>query len=336
VVQDGRAVRAIIDGEPGPKFDGVGRLAFSADNQHHAYLGRRADAAFLVIDSHLSVPYEIIADIVLAPTGFHWAILAKFEGGWHAIVDDVAGPSFDSIDSPVFSFQGERVAYAASKGKNAFVVVDTQEGAAFEQILPASVVFDALGKHVAFAARRGHSWTVVVDGREGKEYERTSAPVLAGNSVAYVAERANDMFVVLDGVEGAHFDQIWDLALSADGRHHGYVAVKKQQSFVVRDSAPKKYDLVVDGTFVMSSDAQHWGCLIGDPKQRKLFLTIDGTRQIAMDTDDWLAAFVPSARHADLEAVFDQKNVVRRWLKAEMAKVTTTLPVSSPSPSKPQ
>ena len=336
VVQDGRVMRAVVDGELGPKFDGVGRLGFSADNLHIVYLARRVDTAFLVIDGRLSAPYESIADIVLSPSGFHWAILARFEGAWHAIVDDVAGPAFDSIDSPVFSSTNQRMAYAAWKGKTAFVIVDGQEGAAFEEILPSSVVFDAQGTHMAYAARRGTSWRVVVDGREEKEYAKVSAPVLAADSVAYVAERVNEVFVVLNGVEGSHFDRITDLALSADGKHHGYVGVKNQDSFIVIDAVAQKYDLVVDGTFVLSGHGQHWGCLIGDPKQRKLFLTIDGTRQIPMDTDDWIAAFVPNLRTPDLSAVFDQKNVVRRWLKAEIAKMSTTPGDSSPLPSTPQ
>jgi hypothetical protein len=178
--------------------------------------------------------------------------------------------------------------------------------------------------------RRGTSWRVVVDGREEKEYAKVWAPLLAGETVAYVVERANEVFVVINGVEGTHFDQITDLALSIDGRHHGYVAIKNQESFIVRDGATKKYELVVDGSFVLSNDGQHWGCLIGDPKQRKLFLTIDGIQQIPMDTDDWIAAFVPNLRDSDFSAMFDQKNVVRRWLKAELAKLSTIPHDSSP------
>jgi hypothetical protein len=320
VVQDGRWTRAVVDDKPGPKFDGIGRLTFSADSKHHVYLARRVDASFFVVDGESSTAYDSIADVVLSPAGFHWAILVRIDGFWHAVVDDTAGPAFDSIASPVFSAMGDRIAYSARRDKNAVVVVDGKESAAFDEIRWASVVFDPEARHIGFTARRGTRWRVVVDGQEGKEYDDVSVPVLAGDTIAYVASRADGDFAVINGVEGAVFGNIGNLELTPDGRHHGYVTMKSNESFVVIDSVAKKFDVIVDNTLVLSANGRHWACIIGDAGRKKFYITIDGSRNVPLDREEWLAALVPSIHVPGLIDGNDQNAVVRGWVAAQLAR----------------
>jgi hypothetical protein len=320
VVQDGRWTRAVVDDKPGPKFDGIGRLTFSADSKHHVYLARRVDVSFFVVDGESSKAYDSIADVVLSPAGFHWAILARIDGFWHAIVDDTPGPAFNSIASPVFSATGDRIAYSARTDKNALVVVDGKESATFDEIRWSSVVFDSKGRHVGFSARRGARWRVVVDGQEGKEYDDVSVPVLSGDTIAYVARRTDGDFSVVNGVEGPVFGNIGSLVVTPDGHHHGYVATKNNDSFVVIDSVAKKFDVIVDKTLVLSENGRHWACVIGDAERKKFYITIDGARKVQLDRDEWFAAIMPDMRLFGVSNGIDQNAVVRGWIAAELAR----------------
>jgi hypothetical protein len=331
VVQDGRWIRAVVDEKPGPKFEGIGHLAFSADSRHHGYVARREGVAYVVVNGQSSSGYDAIADLVMAPKGFRWAILARENGRWHVVSFDDKGPAFDAIASPVFSPDGRRMAYAAKRRDNAVVVVDGIESAAFDQILAGSVVFDSTGEHLAFSVRQGKLWRVVVDGRPGKEHAHVGEPHLAGNSIAYVARTGRYVRAVVDNVEGPEFDSIEDLTLTSDGLRHGYTAKKNQASFVVVDSMPQKFDVIIEDTFVFSSDGRHWACLIGDAHQEKFYITVDGTLRIAVENAAWMTALLPDFRRMNEFNVLRPKSALRHWIAAELEKALMKPPTPLPS-----
>lgn len=333
IVQDGRWIRAVVDEKPGPKFEGIGHFAFSADSRHHVYAARLEGVSYLVVDAQRLSGYETIADLVISPGGFRWAILARKNGRWHAVIDDDVGPAFDSIASPVFGPDGRRIAYAAKRGDKALVIVDGQESAVFDQILPGSVVFDAKGDHLAFTARTGKSWRVIADGRAGKEYIEVSVPQLSENSLAYVARMGDHHHVVVNGLEGPPFDSVEDLLFAADGTRYGYVAKKNRESFVVIDSTPKKYDVVIENTLVFSADGRHWACLVGDTHQKKFHISVDGTRQIKVENAEWMIATLPDLRRFDGFDLKLPKQALRRWISAELEKEITSRPAPKPLPS---
>jgi hypothetical protein len=88
------------------------------------------------------------------------------------VVDGRRGPEYDGTleRTPIFSADGNRVAYGAKKGNKWLVVVDGQPGPEYDGILVGTPIFSANGKRVAYAAKTGGKWVVVVDGKAGPEY----------------------------------------------------------------------------------------------------------------------------------------------------------------------
>jgi hypothetical protein len=125
----------VLDGQPGPEYDEVGKLVFSPDSKRLAYVAARGNM-------------------------------------WLVVVDGQSGPEYDGIlqDNLIFSSDGKRLAYAVQKGNKRLVVVDGQSGPEYDAILQGSPVFSSDSKRLAYAVRMGTKSLVVVDGQPSSEY----------------------------------------------------------------------------------------------------------------------------------------------------------------------
>ncbi len=123
----------------------------------------------------------------------HVAFVAKVANGEAAYVDGVKGKTYPAVASDplseaglgspfTFSRDGRRAAYvvnlsdaARARGPRR-VVVDGQEGPAFDYVWSGALGFSGDGRHFAYRAERGGKHFAVVDGVEHGPYERVSAP----------------------------------------------------------------------------------------------------------------------------------------------------------------
>ena len=231
--------RAVIDGEPGPQFEGT-QLPLS--NSEALDPTASSDlATYLVTRGKLDPVY-----------GSH--LLYWFHG----------------VSRPVFSADGSRVAYAARRGKNdETVFMDGQPGIPFPSVvgLPA---FSGDGAHVAFAVSAADVTKLLVDGGPvgtgccaGTDFVTAITFAPDGRRVAYVGVAGGHMHkigmsprakrcVYVDGQPGVQYDALAVSALqfSPDSRHfvyvvHGVQEGSRQVSFVVANrTEAKRYDAV--------------------------------------------------------------------------------------------
>ena len=124
---------AVVDGQEGPVYDQIGKLAFLPGGRL-AYPARRGRAAVTVIEG--SSPQE--------------------------------HPQYSHVGEPVVSRDGEHMAYWAYDGTDERIVFDGVAGKAYDEI--GTLVFSQDSRHLAVAARLGPQWRLVVDGVEGPEY----------------------------------------------------------------------------------------------------------------------------------------------------------------------
>lgn len=124
---------AVLDGQEGPLYDRIGRLAFGPGDRL-AYAARRGRTSFTVIEG--SPPQE--------------------------------HPQYSHVGEPVFSRDGQHTAFWAYDGTHETVVVDGAPGKAYDEI--GTLVFSPDNQHLAVEARLGPTWRLVVDGVEGPEY----------------------------------------------------------------------------------------------------------------------------------------------------------------------
>ena len=90
------------------------------------------------------------------------------------------------------------MAYVAEDYPFKFVVVDGQKGRWYDSIARASPIFSPDGNRVAYMARKGNKWRVVVDGEEGRKYDDIIAAIVfdSPDSLHYLAERDNTIYLV--------------------------------------------------------------------------------------------------------------------------------------------
>jgi hypothetical protein len=152
-----------------------------------------------------------------------------------AVAGQRSGPFFDDgeavVGIPVFSPDGEKVAYVGKRGTCVTVVAEDRESDPYEAV--GAPVFSPDSRHLAFLARRASRAYVVLDGRvvdefdvrwpEEEEYATylEDVPVFSPDSqrMAYVAREGDLEFVVVDGRRSEGFSRVTGgPVFSHDGR----------------------------------------------------------------------------------------------------------------------
>ena len=182
--------RAVIDGEPGPQFEG---------EKSSSMLKAMATGPTILVPGYfgdLSWRVHGVSAPVFSAGGSRVAYVAHRDKDNEVVIaDGQPGPQFAAIvTAPRFSPDAKRIAYAARRAKDdEVVIVDGQPGPRFPSIVAGPQLCNE-GRHVAYIVSDTGGKFLVVDG------ERVGAAMLSG----------------------ADFTS--DLTFAPDGRRVGYVA----------------------------------------------------------------------------------------------------------------
>jgi len=262
----------IVDGVPGPSFEVIGPIGFSADGKHFAYggadektgFGKHATHGALVVDGQTVQTYDG----------------RGFGGGWAGVFGPqetmVTGvrslsPDFHGVSDPQYTPEGKLV-YAARRGESDVVVfTDGTAGPSFEDIV-SSIIVTSDGKHSFYVAKRGESFVEVRDQQPGASFpgkrEVSFVGVVMmtkdGSHFAYEIVRGGKMFkaggtsralrrLVLDSQAGPEYDALGmrDIWFSENGKHSSYLVVGAEgnKDRVIFDGLEGKlYDSVFRGS----------------------------------------------------------------------------------------
>ncbi|MDB4952663.1 MAG: hypothetical protein JWO36_232 [Myxococcales bacterium] len=176
---DGTDWRVIVDGEPGPTVDRVSEIVLSKDGAHHAWIASVAAQDVLALDDVpiIAAPKLRARGVVFSPRASSLAYVEPalprgervvvvgptVDNGTHR-TEHTEGAVFDEVGTPTFSPDGQRLAYAAVRGKTWLMIVDGVEHAGGTHV--GDPVFSADSRHVAYVARRGNRSVAVIDDRE--------------------------------------------------------------------------------------------------------------------------------------------------------------------------
>ncbi|MEK7397991.1 MAG: hypothetical protein AAB116_13745, partial [Candidatus Poribacteria bacterium] len=108
----------------------------SPDNKRLAYLARRDDGWFVVVDGSEGKGYELIVQgrLMFSPNSKRIAYVATRNDKMIVIIDDVESKEYDWIGNIVFSPDSERVVYTAGESGRLFVVLDGIAGNNYDDI----------------------------------------------------------------------------------------------------------------------------------------------------------------------------------------------------------
>jgi WD40 repeat protein len=253
----------VIDGQLGPEYDAgwVAGVVFSPDSRHAAYVGKRGEKKFVVLDGKELAPHDS-ADgirILFSPDSRRLAYIAyrgqKDDAKAYFVVDGQEGPEHgDHIWDVFFSPDSQHVAYIAINGRwqdsahTEQMVVDGKEGPVVGRVeshILNGVVWSSDSQHLAYVASQGGTEWVVVDGVAGPKYTSVSGLEFSpdGKHLAYIAHTGGGAYkymVVRDGQAGPAFDKIetsWQdqHLFSPDGRHIAYKVTRGDKHAVVLD-----------------------------------------------------------------------------------------------------
>ncbi len=204
-----------LDGkQQGDAYDEIKSLAFSSDESHFAFFGKRSSEWIFVLDGQpRSNGYSTATDAAFQP----------------------AGPG---------------MAYGECREKKCRLVVDGSEtGAEYEDV--SFPLYSPDGKRIAYVAKRSKKWVAVVDGKElGPEFDQiwfSSWGFSPGGGRFFVTGRVKGDFLhAVDGVATPGFEVLSRIAFSRDEKHYAYSGanskggLKKQtiSGTVVKDGQP--------------------------------------------------------------------------------------------------
>jgi hypothetical protein len=149
--------RVVVDGEPGPAVAAVHSIVLDAT--HVAYLARAEGHEIVVVDGTPIAAADHERSLVLTSRGLSY--VESTDDGEHLIVNGQSGASYDEVGVPAFA--GDRVAYAARRDRDWFVVIDGTETRIGS--FASAPVFSHDGKHVGFTGRDAHGRFAMIDSR---------------------------------------------------------------------------------------------------------------------------------------------------------------------------
>ncbi len=169
----------MIDGEPGPRFDALGKdgLAWSPEGDRHAYIARVGKQRGMVVDGKMGTLYDDAIEARFSPDGQRVACWVIHKNAWHLLLDGKLGPRFGERGSyvpgsKIFSPNSQEVAYAAREPGRAYIIRGTQKGPHYDRVAPYGARFDPSGQHVVCAFQKDKTWGLDVNGTFYPAFDR--------------------------------------------------------------------------------------------------------------------------------------------------------------------
>src|SRR5262249_16930751 len=175
---------------------------FSPDGRTLAYVARRGDDFFAVINGVEGTPCELIqvGGIRFSADSKHFAYVARRSGKDHLVLDGAEGPPFDFISefSNVFEAAGRKSSYIGRRGKQSVLMVDGAEAMTAEYIGEGYPRPEP--PHTAYVVKRGDGWQAIIDGKPGSWYDSIGNNIhFSGRHWMYRARLDGRDFLVVDG-----------------------------------------------------------------------------------------------------------------------------------------
>ncbi len=314
-----RGHRAYVDGKPGPRFDGIGELAFTADSARVVYAARQGRTAQVVVDQVAGPAWRAVDHLTLSPSG-HRVAYAALEGDlWRVIVDDVHGPAVDQVRRIRFSGDAAHVAWLATVADRGVLAVDDRPIAA--PVTRDSFAFgpgaSGAGYRLAYVApAEGGGEQMMVDGVAGPTHVEIGEPAWSPDGrVAYSARTRERASLIVDGTERFGGTWVGEPVFSPDGKRLAFLAQQGQAWLAIVDGKPHRFDLVLEDSLAFSADSQHWAVVAGELTTETLFFAVDGTRRVRLEPRELYSA---ATRHTSvLEPDPEATDLLRRWSEAE-------------------
>jgi hypothetical protein len=163
------------------------------------------------------------------------------EDKWAVIWNGQEGKLYDAVSNPIFSSDGNNLAYVAQNGNQYYVVVNNnQEINAYQGVT--YLTFNSTGNQIAFVSSKNQAYVVITSDitngdaavaantTESQEYQSVvpasssdgdSVSIIYspnGEDVVYVVEENGETYVVVNGEAGTKYDDIVEVYYNEEGQ----------------------------------------------------------------------------------------------------------------------
>ena len=269
---------AVIDGEHGEKFLGLGRIIFSNDGKNYIYKAQTQTGQLVVLngvkqrefkgikddpvfspdgkktaytafknkkDAYVISggkeygPYKNVREIKFSPDSSKLAFTAFIHKGWHLVVDGRESKPYKNIMEITFSVNNE-TACVAQKKQKLFVLKNFTPLMEYKTI--GKPVFSPDGKTLAYPAMETNKWQVIINGKKEAKFDNLGPVVFSktGKNYGYAGIIKDKATMVINGKKQETFDSIGLIKFSEDENHHAYRARLKNKWFVIFDKKKGK------------------------------------------------------------------------------------------------
>lgn len=232
----------VVDASRGEPLDGAWNPRWSPRGDRIAYMAKKGEDRFVVINDRIGSPYEDLGLILFSPDGERIAYSAKSNGRWGVVIDGKGRFEWDEEPEIAFAKDGT-LGYVARKGATWCIVIGTKTVELGSVSKAGWLAVGIGGAHWAVAVRDENKKSrVLQDGKEGKKYDNAGDVMLDENGKAlYLAWDSKGQFVVHDEKEDeGRYSYVSELALSPNGHSYAYLALDGERSRLVRDGIERK------------------------------------------------------------------------------------------------
>lgn len=228
-------------------------IVFFSDGRQVAFRGIADGKMYVQINAIKHPAYPIIQEgLFFGPSGkiAYRATNTPNGSQWFAVVGGQPGPPCSAVGIPVFSQDGSKFAYEASRGISArndatAWTVYVNNAKTGDWAATGKPFISGDGSTVAHSVRIGKAGTatvafrtaeaMVVGGKSGTEYDQVSNPYFApkGKMMAYKFRNENIWTMVVDGKPQDSAVELGDAVFSPDGKSVAYWSGDRGKQYVV-------------------------------------------------------------------------------------------------------
>jgi len=278
---------------------------FSSDSKHIAYMDYDGKYHYIVIDGKRSKPYEWIDEdsLVFSPDSTKIAYIAG-----KIVIEKLEGREY-----PIFKY---------------FVVINDEEGKAYNEEISPPIIFSPDGKKVAYIAGErvsegGIRFTkefLVINGEEGKRYHEIIPWTITfsrdSEQVGYIAVekifgsggiiKEKKEFIVVNREEGKRYDEIRGFGFAPDGKIVYGITEGGKEYLIINDEKSNGYDWI-EGWVTFSRDGKRVAFVVEEKEEK--FAVIDGKEEKIYD-EVGSPIFSPDSKHFVYSARSGEKEFI--------------------------
>jgi len=232
----------------------------SSDLQHWWAIGYQPGYGYrMIVDGKSYDWFEEEIDkfrVILSNDYDQVAFVAPYNGREMVVWNNVAQNEYDQVcgeyEMPLFSPDGQHLAYSAFDGEQWVVVHDGKASPGFEGIQAPTFSNDS--KHWAFAGKKAERWSLVLDGKVKAEHDYIEAVrFLPDGSLHYVCADDDRWILVRGSKKSPSYEEISETTVSKDGKHYAYACRTGEKWRAVHDGKEgTEYDNVKNLTLTPS------------------------------------------------------------------------------------